>query len=176
MRRLAAIACLVLLTSCTPAQLATLERLYGDMPDRRVLRLPDAPGTLHDGRTLNLDGSITAPVAPAGSRCPQHYTASLAAGWTVGDWSKLDYIMYRESRCIPTAYNGRGMDDSYGLLQNNMKAHRSWVGPLVGWDFSRLFDPVTNLRIGRTLYHKARAAYGCGWQPWRATNSAGWCN
>jgi hypothetical protein len=102
------------------------------------------------------------PQAPAGSRCPQHYGAALAAGWTPNEWATLDRIMWRESRCTPTAYNGnrRTRDDSYGLIQINMRAHKSWVGPLVEWDFNRLFDPQSNLFVARVLYER------CGFGPW----------
>jgi len=114
--------------------------------------------------------------APAGSRCPQHYNAAMAAGWTHAQWSKIDFIMWRESRCIPTAYNGRGRDNSYGLMQLNMKAHRSWVGPLVGWDFTQLYNPTTNLRVAKQLYDRARPMFGCGFQPWKTTKQRHWCN
>ena len=169
MRRLLALVALTTMTACTPAQLATLERLYGDLPDRKVLALPDAPGTLPDGSTLHLDGRISRPVAPAGSSCPQHYGAALAAGWRPNEWANLDRIMYRESRCDPMAHNNNHAtrDDSRGLVQINLLAHRSWVGPMIGWDFSRLHDPVTNLRVARTLYLK------CGWGPWTKPY---WCS
>ena len=114
--------------------------------------------------------------APAGSKCPQHYAAAMAAGWSPEHWQRLDYIMWRESRCKPTAYNGRGRDNSFGLMQLNMKAHKSWVGPFVGWDFSVLYDPQTNLAFGKALYDRARQMYGCGWQPWRTTKQRHWCN
>lgn len=114
--------------------------------------------------------------APDGSRCPQHYAAAMAAGWKASHWSKIDFIMWRESRCNPRAYNGRGRDNSFGLMQLNMRAHKSWVGPFVGWDFSVLYDPITNLAFGKALYDRARQMYGCGFQPWRTTKQRHWCN
>lgn len=175
---LAALAAALTLTACTPEQLATWTAETGIRLDARteaeLLALPDVPGRLPDGRTLLVDGRVTGPVAPAGSKCPEHYAAALAAGWPASDWERLDHIIWRESRCIPTAHNPRGRDDSYGILQLNMKAHRGWVRPLVGNDFSRLFDPATNLRIGRTLYDMAIEHYGCGWRPW-TTRSTRWC-
>ena len=100
--------------------------------------------------------------APSGSKCPQHYAAAIRAGWKPGDWRKLDAIMWRESRCKPSAFNGsnRTRDTSYGVVQLNMRAHRSWVGPMVGWDFTRLYHVETNLRVARKLYER------CGWGPW----------
>jgi len=165
------------LAACTPEQLATYERVTGIRLDASLVDLPDVPIRLADGREVMPDGSVTpVPVAPAGSKCPQHYAASLVAGWAVTDWPKLDHVMYRESRCNPGVYNGKGRDNSYGLMQLNMLAHRGWVRPLVDGNFDRLYDPVTNLRIGRTLYFKAQQAYGCGWQPWKTTKQASWCN
>jgi hypothetical protein len=181
MRRsiLAALIGTLIVTGCTPPQLATWEQIRGEPFTKRertrLLALPDAPLTV-GAFTIYPDGSTVENVAPAGSSCPQHYAATLRAGWSPDQWSKIDYIMYRESRCDPTVYNGVGRDNSYGLMQLNMLAHRSWVGPLVGWDFTRLLEPETNLRIGKELYERARAMFGCGFQPWRTTKQAHWCN
>lgn len=157
------------LAACTPQQLVTWERLTGDALPRKLekelLELPNIRVTTPFGY-LNTDGTVDPYVAPSGSRCPQHFGAAIQAGWPESDWPRLDYIMYRESRCQPGVYNGVGADNSYGLMQLNMKAHRGWVGPLVGWDFNRLYDPVTNLWIARDLYFQAVDYYGCGWRPW----------
>lgn len=115
--------------------------------------------------------TTTVPPPPASARCGDWWDEARAAGWSQTDLPFLDYVMWRESRCTPTAHNPRPPDDSYGLVQLNMRAHRSWVGPIVGWDFNRLFDPTTNLRVARRLFDMAADTYGCGWQPWR---SSGW--
>jgi len=151
------------LAACTPEQLATYERVTGIRLDASLVDLPDVPIRLGDGREVMPDGSVTpVPVAPAGSKCPQHYAASLVAGWGVTDWPKLDRIMYRESRCNASVVNNnaRTKDASRGLTQLNLLAHRGWISPLVGGDFDRLYDPGTNLRVARVLYNR------CGWGPW----------
>lgn len=157
------------LSACTPAQIATFERLSRtDVPrsvERDLLQAPDQDWITQWG-IIKPDGSVDRIVAPAGSKCPQYYDEALLAGWPAQDWYKLDAVIYRESRCNPGVYNGIGLDNSYGLIQLNMKAHKSWVGPLVGWDFTKLYDPQTNLWVGRRLYDRAQSAYGCGWQPW----------
>ena len=89
-----------------------------------------------------------------------HQTA-LDAGWPESDWRWLACVMWRESRGDPTVFNGRGRDRSYGLVQLNMRAHAGWVGPLVDGDFTRLFDPATNLTVARALHDQA------GRGPWR---------
>lgn len=85
---------------------------------------------------------------------------AIAAGWEPSQWPHLDCIIWRESRGIPTVHNVGPVDDSYGLTQLNMLAHRTWVGPLVGYKFDRLYDPLTNLRLAHSLYLKV------GWKPW----------
>lgn len=160
----------ILTAACTPIQLQQFSEVTGVTFDAQteqdLLALPDAPMRVNNGM-IHPDGTYEQYVAPAGSKCPQWYDEAMSAGWTHTDWSKLDRVIWRESRCDNTVYNGRGRDNSYGLMQLNMLAHRGWVGPLVGWDFNRLYDPVTNFTIARELYNKARSAYGCGWQPWR---------
>jgi hypothetical protein len=115
--------------------------------------------------------TTAAQLVPSSARCPQWWDEAQAAGWPEWSLPRIDYVMWRESRCLPTAHNPRPPDDSYGLVQLNMRAHRSWVGPLVNWDFNRLFDPTTNLRTARRLFDMAQQAYGCGWQPWQ---TSGW--
>jgi len=121
-------------------------------------------------------GSCQPPSPPATTdRCPQHRAAALEAGWSEADWPRLDAIAWRESRCKPDAFNGRGRDRSYGLLQLNMRAHAAWVDPLVDGDFDRLFDPQTNFTVALALHRKAEAMFGCGWQPWVTRNTRAWC-
>lgn len=166
----ATLAVVLAASACTPMQLSTYERRTGTTIPKalkeRLLAAPDEPFVMVDG-TIFPDGKFVKHVAPAGSLCPQWYGHARAAGWLATDWPRLDRIIYRESRCNPKAHNPRYPDDSYGLMQLNMRAHRSWVGPMVGWDFTRLFDPTANLKVARVLYNKAASAYGCGWQPWR---------
>jgi hypothetical protein len=140
----------VTLVACTPVEQAIIGNVVGD--------------------------NNSTSLVPKNSKCPQHYNTAIAAGWTADQWSKLDVIIWRESRCFSDVHNTKGRDNSYGLLQLNMKAHKKWVTPLVDGDFTRLFDPETNLRIGRVLYGKAKEAYGCGFQPWKTTKQKHWCN
>lgn len=166
---IAAAAALMSLTACTPEQLSSIERtLHIDISptdEQALLALPNTSVQIGT-RTFHPDGTVTTVTAPAGSRCPAFYDEALRAGWPAAAWPRLDAIIWRESNCLPTAHRYSATDDSYGLLQLNMRAHRSWVGPLVGGQFGRLFDPYTNLRVGRLLYEKAQSWWGCGWHPW----------
>lgn len=170
----------ITMTACTPMQLNTWEEITGQSispTDRAVLEdLPDVDMRLPDGRQIAPDGRIIGSKAPDWSRCPEHYNSAIAAGWSHDQWDKLDYIIWRESRCFSNVHNTKGRDDSYGIMQINLKAHRSWVRPLVNGDFNSLFDPETNLRIAKVLYTKAQEYYGCGFQPWKTTKQKHWCN
>ena len=160
---------IVMLASCTPIQLEKYSEKTGiNFTQEQIDLLTSLPDkSIEVGAdTIHPNGKVETSSAPSGSKCPEHYDEAMQAGWSPNDWSKLDKIIWRESRCQPDVYNGRGRDNSYGLMQLNMKAHRKWVGPLVDWDFTRLYDPLTNLTIARELYNKAEAHYGCGWKPW----------
>lgn len=178
-----AFAGLLSLTACTPKQLDAIERHFGitfdSATEQALLKEPNIP-VIMASKQFNPDGSVIELIAPDWSRCPQHYGAALQAGWSASDWDKIDYIMYRESRCNPNVqtdisdgYIFRN-DDSWGLMQINLKAHRSWVGPIVGWNFNLLYDPVVNLSVARKMYFQAVDYYGCGWRPWSTRNKS-WC-
>jgi soluble lytic murein transglycosylase-like protein len=82
-------------------------------------------------------------------------------GWDV---ARMSGYAYRESRCNPGAYNGRGPDNSYGLLQINTKGSnygvwQRWCGIS---SREQLFDPETNIRCAAAAYREM------GTRPWRA--------
>lgn len=166
------------LVSCTPEQIDYLRQSGVEVSEEMessLLSLDDVDLTV-GANVVSPQGIVSPMKAPSGSRCPQHYNAAMNAGWSPNQWSKIDYIIWRESRCNPNAYNGRGRDNSYGLMQLNMKAHKSWVGPIVGWDFTELYNPSVNLSVAKKLYDRAKNAFGCGFQPWKTTKQRHWCN
>jgi len=119
----------------------------------------------------------TVPTATATTdKCPEWHDEALAAGWTEDQLPIVDAIMWRESRCKPGVHNKRGRDNSYGLMQLNMRAHKSWVRPMVDGDFTLLFDPTTNLAVAKALYDRAEEQSGCGWKPWVTRKTRGWCS
>lgn len=90
-------------------------------------------------------------------------TAAKAGGFSGDALVVAVAVALAESSGDPRAYNGRGLDDSYGLWQVNMRGDK---GPARRRQFgltsnSQLFDPTTN----------AKAAYaisngGKNWGPW----------
>lgn len=98
----------------------------------------------------------------SGRRCEQFEGTARAAGWAESEIPRLSYVMWRESKCTVTAYNGKGRDQSYGLVQINTKG-ANWAELQRRCGLSskdQLFDPYTNLACGKQLHR----AYG--WRPW----------
>jgi hypothetical protein len=103
--------------------------------------------------------------------CAQWFSTALNAGWPndVKTLKTLSKIMWRESRCEPTACStsdsGRQCRD-YGLIQGNWSAHHVWWEQM-GLTPTDMFDPYTNLHWAWLLYSGREAKGQCGWQPWR---------
>lgn len=108
--------------------------------------------------------TTTTSTVPASALCPDVWPIALAAGWPQADLPKVDHIVWRESRCTPSA---RSRTRDSGLMQIN-DVHLGWLAAH-GITQAALFDPATNLRAGRLLWLEAARMYGCGWQPWNAT-------
>lgn len=111
-------------------------------------------------RPVDHPRAAAAPSINTGGRCEQYEYLFQANGMPVGYFSA---VSYRESRCNARAYNGRGADESYGLLQINTKGSLwSELKRRCGLTSKdSLFDPVTNVRCGGILYR----VYGL--RPWR---------
>ena len=103
--------------------------------------------------------------------CAQWFSTALNAGWPndTETLKTLSKIMWRESRCEPTACStsdsGRPCAD-YGLIQANWFAHNKWWTSM-GLTPDDMFDPHTNLHWAWLLYSGREAKGQCGWQPWR---------
>ena len=110
----------------------------------------------------------TAPGANAavGHSCKRYVDLARQVGWPKSERANLARIMWRESRCTPTAHNPRDpWGGSHGLLQIN--------GSNVGWATrmgyiktrNDLFNARTNLRVGLELWKLY------GWKPWGTRSS-----
>jgi hypothetical protein len=75
--------------------------------------------------------------APSG-QCPQWYGTAIGVGFDDSEWPTVDRIMYAESRCDPSAYNGAS--GVTGLMQ----IMQFWAEDCGGIP-SDLYDPWFNL-------------------------------
>lgn len=124
--------------------------------------------------------SVPTTTVPATARCPQWWGLAAEAGWHADSMPTLDYVMWRESRCNPSAHNttlNRDGSADLGLTQIN---DRSWclptrwypggylqsVGVLSTVGCEQLFDPLTNLKAAKALYDYSEKQQGEGFQPW----------
>lgn len=107
---------------------------------------------------------------PQDWQCLQYFHTSLHAGWTVNDWPRLGEIMWRESRCVPTAC---GETDSphirkcrdWGLMQINDYSWKRIIREM-GWSIEQMHDPLENLKFARWLFEYSEKYNNDGWQPW----------
>jgi len=116
--------------------------------------------------TLNSVVPVTvAPTTTVPKGCAQYVADAITAGWPADQAPMLARVMFRESRCTPTAYNGKDMaGGSYGLMQINGQ-HKSWLieqGFITSLD--DLFVPSVNLRVSAHLYSMV------GWSAWASTH------
>lgn len=112
--------------------------------------------------------AFTAIPGPAGSevvgRCTQ-YEPLLAALQPAGGWDveRFSKIMWRESRCVPTA---RSVTRDSGLLQINDR----WSEPLTAmWGSFDPYDPIQNIKAAAVLCQESRKANRACERPWGGT-------
>ena len=112
--------------------------------------------------------TLTATPADAAinDKCRRYVNLAREIGWPKKERYNLARIMWRESRCAPTAHNPRDpWGGSHGLLQIN--------GSNVGWATRQgyirnrqdLNDPKRNLKVGLELWKLY------GWRPWGTRSS-----
>lgn len=91
--------------------------------------------------------------ATAGIPCPQWVGTSRQAGFSDEQLRLVHTLMFRESRCDPTAYNPSGAS---GLMQ----IVRGWAATCGGTK-EDLFDPLFNLRCAHDHVLPQQ-----GWEAW----------
>jgi hypothetical protein len=110
----------------------------------------------------------TIPNSPT-KRCPQFEQLAYDAGFPENQISIVSYLMWRESRCVVNATNGKDpVGGSRGLLQINGFWTKHLIKDGVIKNEKQLFDPATNLRAGFYVWTHAlmKARYNYGWSPW----------
>jgi len=108
-------------------------------------------------------------------KCGHWLGHALNVGWSRKELSKLDYVMWRESRCFPRVFNSTDPNGgSAGLMQIN----QFWCLPNrynpSGWlqsqgiltSCKQLLIPNVNLRAGLAIFEYSEERNGNGWQPW----------
>lgn len=138
------------------------------------------------GEHLHLRTPRPAPyVAFDGARCPQWHETAMDVGWHLSEIERLDHILWRESRCEPTAHNRADpQTGSRGLVQiNGFWCRRNryepnpagFLGALnILEHCDDLFDPTVNLLAARAIFTYQVNSGRCGWLPW-TTRQTRWC-
>jgi hypothetical protein len=121
--------------------------------------------------------------APSLGLCDEWSALAVDLGFDLGSLSRWGDILWRESRCLPDAFNRSDPNGgSYGLAQIN----GFWCRPSryfpAGWlqaqgvlsSCDDLFDPVVNLAAAAAVFGYSVERNGCGWLPW-STRSTRWC-
>ena len=114
-------------------------------------------------------------VLPTNMLCPQWAQMAINTGWKEKDLKKLDYVIYRESRCFTNVHNPKDPNGgSYGLAQIN----GFWCKPSKYWPkgylqtfgvittCKQLLHPRANLVSARLIWLYAHGHSGNGWAPW----------
>lgn len=143
MKRLICLAFVVLLTACTPTQLARYWAAKAEGGE--VAAQADAAAQEY----LAVKAQAT-----AGRPCAEWYDYAIEAGFTPEQWMEpISRIMYRESHCIPTADNPTS--SALGLMQ-----HLRFWAERCGIPYETLVDPATSLRCAFVTYQQQ------GWGAW----------
>lgn len=118
---------------------------------------------------------------PADAKCPDLWAVLRKAGWEEKDVKIADRIVWRESRCIPTAHNKkdpntvRGVKGSLGLFQINLfwMSKTRWypngyLQTVLGRELvpTDLFDVDVSVAAAGALIAYDRRLGGCGWSAW----------
>lgn len=111
-----------------------------------VFRDSEPVGLTHDERV--------ALARQAHGVCGEWRNLALAVGWPESEWPRLNYIIWRESRCLPWADSG----PDHGLTQIN-RIHTDWLA-MMGWTHEDMYVPELNLTFAYRLWETS------GWRPW----------
>jgi hypothetical protein len=108
--------------------------------------------------------------------CPDAVALGYSLGWAVDDLDELDYVIWRESRCLPHVHYDKDPNGgSHGLTQIN----GFWCKPsrwyplgylqtqLIASSCDDLYNPLINLLSALEIFNYSVVHNdGNGWQPW----------
>ena len=141
---------------------------------------PDASGSpsrtialapyLLEPSTTTSSTSSTIYIDPYSSACEQFSALAINLGWPQNERTVLESVMFRESRCIPNAYNGK---DPNGGSRGLMQINGFWTPWLTDAGIINQVDDLlqaqTNLLAALAIYNYGVDKHGYGWGPWSAT-------
>lgn len=135
-------------------------------------KTPGRGGRIRPGRVLDRVVPPVRPVPraldiPVDALCPNWWELAATLGWEPGTLADMDVVMYKESRCKPTAFNKTDPNGgSHGLMQIN-GSWRKWLRDRSVINRTEdLYDPATNLLAALYIYRYGVDRYGFGWGPW----------
>ena len=118
--------------------------------------------------TITLNSVVPVTVAPTTTMpkgCAAYVADAITAGWPADQAPTIARVMFRESRCIATAFNSQDRNNgSRGLFQIN-GVHQTWLikeGYIKKLD--DLYVPDVNIRAALHLYGMV------GWSAWALPN------
>jgi hypothetical protein len=141
---------------------------------------PDASGSpsgtialapyLLEPSTTTSSTSSTIYIDPYSSACEQFSALAVNLGWPADQRTVIESVMFRESRCIPNAYNSK---DPSGGSRGLMQINGFWTPWLTDagiiTDAENLLQADVNLRAALAIYNYGVDKHGYGWGPWSAT-------
>ena len=147
-------------------------------------KAPDSLPKTTGQQTITLTSIVpTTTAAPATTTtvpkgCAEYVADASTAGWPADQAPIMARVMFRESRCIPTAYNAKDSNGgSRGLMQINgvhwLPEHSQYDGLICKQmgicTQPPLLDAFTNLRAALLIYSRV------GWSAWDICNRTKTC-
>lgn len=161
---------------------ATQEPIIPPVITSTTAPVSTVPVTTQPATTTTVAPTTTSTVSPAHhvddppvivleGQCAQWLDEALEVGWPESELETIDYLIWRESRCDPDAFNP---DDPRGGSLGLMQINRHWCVPnpsydiMIGWlqelgvmgQCEDLYDPRVNLQSALLIWHDY------GYEPW----------
>lgn len=122
-----------------------------------------SPDTTAAPTTTDAPTTTVASTTPSGSpgtdASVDEVKAVIRSIFPESEWDTAFTIADRESRFVPTAYNGWCC---YGVFQIYWNVHRSWLDDLGITSASDLYDPLLNVRAAYAIWQRS----GNSWTAW----------
>ena len=147
--------------------------------EKTIVEEPKSTIVLNNVQVERLTNTTTTTVAkfkvPKNALCPQWWDLAISVGWDKSELAKLDKIMWRESRCLPSAFNaGDPNGGSHGLMQiNRFWCRKSQYSKLGFLQDAKILDrceelhkPKIALESALEIFNYSTKHNNNGWSPW----------